>query len=199
MNIPTLPTNAPFSEEQRAWLNGYLASFLPSVLSSAAGGSVATVEESAASGSGQAVTVAFGSQTGNSEGLAKKLVKKLTANGHSPSLVDLADLSVEGLKEIKNLFIITSTYGDGEAPDNAEDFHSTLLASEEKLENLNYSVLALGDSEYPDFCQCGIEIDAQLAELGATRVSPRIDCDVEFDDEFIAWSELLIGQLAQVS
>ncbi len=200
MNIPTLPTNAPFSEEQRAWLNGYLASFLPSILSSAASGGATIAEEAvSSSGGGQAVTVAFGSQTGNSEGLAKKLVKKLTASGHSPSLVDMADLSVEGLKEITNLFIITSTYGDGEAPDNAEDFHSTLLASEEKLENVNYSVLALGDSEYPDFCQCGIEIDAKLTELGATRVSPRIDCDVEFDDEFIAWSELLIAQLAQVS
>ncbi len=198
MNIPTLPESAPFSTEQRAWLNGYLASLLPSVLASSIGASAGESSTGLETANGQPATVAFGSQTGNSEGLAKKLVKKLRASGHEPKLVDLGEMNVEALKEEKNFYVITSTYGDGEAPDNAQDFHESLLASEASLEGVNYSVLALGDSEYPDFCKCGVEIDAKLTELGANRVTPRIDCDVDFDDEFSTWSELLISELSKV-
>lgn len=197
MNIPTLPENAPFSTEQRAWLNGYLASFLPSVMASSLGSGATSDTLVAEQEAGQNVTVAFGSQTGNSEGLAKKFAKKLKAAGHETKILDLADAELSSLEKEENLFFITSTYGDGEAPDNAQDFHAALMVSEVKLEKLNYSVLALGDSEYPDFCLCGKQIDARLAELGAKRLSPRIDCDVDFDDEFATWSELLLNELRQ--
>jgi sulfite reductase (NADPH) flavoprotein alpha-component len=181
-----LPDDAPFTPEQKAWLQDFLSKALAGV-----------AIPNTPSGPAVPATVLWGSQTGNAEALAKKLVKRLKKGNFEPECFDMGDYEKERLAQEKNLLVITSTYGDGEPPDNATDFYDWLLSEEApKLEGVSYTVLALGDSSYPDFCKCGIDIDERLASLGAERIVDRIDCDVDFDVEFKQWSEGIIGVLA---
>jgi sulfite reductase (NADPH) flavoprotein alpha-component len=174
-----IPENAPFNAEQRAWLSEFLTKAL--------GGASVEVEPP---GPAIPVTILWGSQTGNSEGVAKKFLKALKAGNYEPQVFDMASYDKSRLPAEKNLLIITSTYGDGEPPDNASDFHEYLMGDAvPSLNGVNYSVFALGDSEYPDFCQCGIEFDQRLEAFGAKRIFKRIDCDVDYDEQFTEWKQ----------
>ena len=180
-----IPDDAPFTPEQRVWLSGYLGKLL------------AEGPPASAASPTVPVTILFGSQTGNAEGLGKKLVKTLKKGNFEPELHDLGAYDRSRLTKEKNLLIITSTYGDGEPPDNAGDFHGWLLGdSAPRLEGVNFSVLGLGDTNYPDFCKCGIQFDRRLEELGANRLFNRIDSDVDFDGPFKEWTEGVIALLA---
>jgi len=187
---PTIPDNAPFTGAQKFWLQGFLdgirSGFAP------VSGNSATIPE--ASG-GLPVTILWGSQTGNSEGLGKKLAKSLAAKGHSPTLKDMAEITPQDLTGISRLCLITSTYGDGEPPDNAAALHAALHADDApSLESMNFSVFALGDSNYPEFCKCGRDFDQRLAALGAKRIAPIVECDVDHDEPFATW----LGQITAV-
>ncbi|MDB4409064.1 sulfite reductase subunit alpha [Akkermansiaceae bacterium] len=172
-----VPDDAPFNAEQRAWLNDFLAKNL------AAAGTPA-----AATGPAIPVTILWGSQTGNSEGVAKKLAKAMKAGNYDPQIIDMGQYDKAQLAKEQNILIITSTYGDGEPPDNAADLHEFIMGeSVPSLAGVNFSVFALGDSEYPDYCQCAIEFDTQLEKFGAKRIFKRIDCDVDYDEEFKEW------------
>ncbi|MDQ8199348.1 sulfite reductase subunit alpha [Pelagicoccus enzymogenes] len=178
MSSPFIPDTAPFSVEQRAWLNGFLAG----MFSSQEGGKEPVVMEA------KPVSILWGSQTGNSEGLARKISKVLGNKGFAPTVYDMDDYDVSKLAEESMLLLVTSTFGDGEPPDNAAAFYNWLLSDEApKLEKLKYSVLALGDSNYPEFCKCGIDIDQRFKALGATPMVERVDCDVDYDDAFEGW------------
>jgi len=184
-----IPEDAPFTAEQRQWLNSLVGNFI-SDLTSGKG----------LSGAGAApsipVTILVGSQTGNSEGVAKKLSKAMAKMNFLPEVIDMGGYDKAKLAAEQNVLIITSTYGDGEPPDNAAELHSYVLGdSAASLEGVNYSVLALGDTEYPDFCKCGIEFDEAFAKLGATRIFPRMDCDVDFDDEYATWKDGVLNAL----
>ena len=181
----TVPNTAPFSGAQKMWLKGYLDA-LNSALGGASSGDAAS--SAVATPAGVPVTILWGSQTGNSEGLGKKLSKALTAKGHSPILRDMADVSPADLSASKHVLIITSTYGDGEPPDNAAALHAALHAEDAPaLADVSYSVLALGDSSYPDFCKCGREFDQRLSSLGARCIAPIVECDVDYDQPFASW------------
>jgi len=180
-----IPDDAPFTPEQRAWLGDFLAKLLQE--------GPATPPAAAA----VPVTLLFGSQTGTAEGLAKKFLKILKKGGFEPAMHDMAAYDRAKLPQEKNLLVITSTYGDGEPPDNAADFHSWLLgASAPRLDGVSFSVLALGDTSYPDFCKCGIEIDTRLESLVASRDFTRIDSDVDTDPPFAEWSAGVMAALA---
>jgi len=188
MAMNYIPDDAPFSAEQRAWLNSLVGNFINDLTSG----------KGLQSGGGEVVPVKilFGSQTGNSEALSKKLAKAMAKGNFAPEVVDMADYDNSHLTSEKNLLIITSTYGDGEPPDNAADLHEYVLSdTAPSLENLNYSVLSLGDTEYPDFCKCGIEFDEALAGLGANRIAPRVDCDVDYDEPYNAWKSSVFDAL----
>ncbi|MGJ8695225.1 MAG: diflavin oxidoreductase [Verrucomicrobiaceae bacterium] len=180
MSSPIIvPEDAPFNSEQRAWLNDFLAKAL------LAG---AGVGPAPSSGPVIPVTILWGSQTGNSEGCAKKLAKALKSGNYDPKVIDMGQYDQAQLSKEQNLLIITSTYGDGEPPDNAAELHEFVMGdSVPSLEGVSFSVFALGDSEYPDFCKCGIEFDERLEKFGAKRMFKRIDCDVDYDDEFKEW------------
>ena len=181
-----LPHDAPFTPEQRAWLNDFLSKAL------AAGPSgppvvIPTVP----------VTVIYGSQTGTAEGLAKKLFKTLKKGNFEPQIHNMGAYESSRLPQEKNLLIITSTYGDGEPPDSAADFHAWLMSDQApRLDGVSYSVLALGDSAYPDFCKCGIEFDHRLSALGAARIRDRMEVDVDPDEPYARWSADLLARLA---
>lgn len=176
----TIPDNAPFSDTQRMWLKG----FLDGISSTLAPPSAAA----AAPPSGHPITLAWGSQTGTSETLAKKAAKLLSSKGHIPTIINMQALDSDALSKTQRLLLITSTYGDGEPPDNAAALHASIHAVDApQLSSLTYTVLALGDSSYPDFCKCGRDFDAQLAALGASRIAPIVECDVDFDEPFGKW------------
>lgn len=190
----TVPSTAPFSGPQKMWLKGYLDA-INSALSHTPGSPPAAT--AAPLPAGIAITILWGSQTGNAEGLGKKLSKTLTAKGHQPTLLDMAAVTVADLSVIDNLLVITSTYGDGEPPDNAAALHAALHAADApSLSSVRYSVLALGDSSYPDFCKCGHDFDKQLAALGASRITPIAECDVDFEKPFAAWISQIETTLA---
>ena len=177
-----IPEDAPFNAEQRQWLNQLVGKFISDLTSGKglSGSSSSPVVP---------VTILVGSQTGNSEGLAKKLSKMMAKMNFAPKVVDMGSYDKARLTEEQNVLIITSTYGDGEPPDSAAELHAYVRSEgAPSLENISYSVLALGDTEYPDFCQCGIEFDEAFEKLGARRVYPRVDCDVDYDDQFTKWS-----------
>ncbi|MES2475370.1 MAG: flavodoxin domain-containing protein [Verrucomicrobiota bacterium] len=191
----TVPNNAPFSGAQRMWLKGYLDAVNCALLPHSGGSSAPAATAPAAPG--LPVTILWGSQTGSSEGLGKKLAKTLTAKGHSPTLRDMAEVSPEDLTSSEHVFIITSTYGDGEPPDNAAALHAALHAADApSLAAVNFAVLALGDSSYPDFCKCGHDFHQRLSELGAKALFPIVECDVDFDEPFAAWTKQLDEALA---
>ena len=141
---------------------------------------------------GQAVTILWGSQTGTSQALGKKLSKTLAAKGHNPTLRDMAEVTPADLLEVENLLIITSTYGDGEPPDNAAALHTALHAQDApQFPKLQFSVLALGDSNYAEFCKCGRDFHTRLSALGAKPILDLIESDVDYEKPFAAWiSEL---------
>ena len=139
----------------------------------------------------------YGSQTGTAESLAKKLVKTLKKSNFETEIHDMATYDRSRLATEKNLLIITSTYGDGEPPDTATDLHRWLMSdSAPRLEGVSYSVLALGDSSYPDYCKCGIEFDTRLTTLGANRIYSRVDVDVDPDAPYAQWSAGVLATLA---
>jgi len=189
-SLPLIPDSAPFSSEQRAWLNGFLAGML-----SRAQGTAAPAPTSAAPTLAP-LTILFGSQTGTGETLAKRAAKVAGQRGFAATVMDLATLDLAKLAAEKNVLVITSTYGDGEPPDNARALHSALAsavagsaASDGKrpLHALRFSVCALGDTNYLQFCKCGQDFDAWLEQLGALRVTPRAECDLDYEATYSAW------------
>lgn len=190
-----LPPNAPFSDAQRIWLKGFLdgiSSAFPQ-----AGGQAPPAAVPAPAG--VPVTILWGSQTGNSEALGKKLGKSLAAKGHLPTLRDMAEVSPEQLRSLENLLIITSTYGDGEPPDNAAALHAALAAPDAPpLVSVNFAVLALGDSSYPDFCKCGHDFHSRLTALGAKPLIPVIESDVDYDEPFARFIQELEKSLGSL-
>jgi sulfite reductase (NADPH) flavoprotein alpha-component len=62
---------------------------------------------------------------------------------------------------------------------------------------VKYSVLALGNTTYDHFCKCGREFDAALERHGATRIYPRVDCDVDYDGPAKHWLYGVLDSLQQ--
>ncbi len=189
---PLIPDTAPFTPEQRAWLNGFFAGMF----------SRAPVAASTSEPSAPALiplTILFGSQTGTAESLAKRAAKEAGKRGFAATILDMAQTDAAKLAQEKNLLVIVSTYGDGEPPDSAKSLHTALhvaaSASKPTLSALRYGVCALGDSNYAQFCKCGQDFDAFLGQLGATRVTPRTDCDLDYEAPFIAWLNASLSAL----
>lgn len=195
--LPTL------TESQRIWLNGYLAALQGSAVVTASGAApvapLATLATNAPVISKE-VTVLFGSQTGKSQGLAKKMSKKLEELGFQVTLSSMADFKPNNLKKVQNLLVLVSTHGEGDPPDNAISFHEFLHSKRApKLTDLRFSVLSLGDTSYELFCQTGKDFDKRLEELGGKRLAPRVDCDVDFDEPAAEWMNSVLGSLSEAS
>ena len=189
--IPVIPESAPFTAEQRAWLNGYFAG-----LFSRGPADDATRAAASAQTALKPLTILFGSQTGTAEALAKRAAKDAGKRGFAASIMDLAAYTPTQLAQEQNVLLITSTYGDGEPPDNAKAFHAALAAAESpRLPRLRFGVCGLGDTNYVQFCKCAKDFDERLEQLGATRIAPRTDCDVDYEDKFTAWLSASLSAL----
>lgn len=188
--LPTL------TDQQKIWLTGYL-----SAQAALAGSEAVTSAPSAAAPVqpvSKDVTVLYGSQTGNSEGLAKKTAQHLEEKGFQVTLSSMSDFKPNNLKKINNLLVIVSTHGEGDPPDNALSFHEYVHGRRApKLDHLSFSVLSLGDSSYEFFCQTGKEFDERFEELGGTRLFDRVDCDLDYDEPFSEWLQGVASSLSE--
>ncbi|MBU0677073.1 MAG: assimilatory sulfite reductase (NADPH) flavoprotein subunit [Verrucomicrobia bacterium] len=136
------------------------------------------------------LTILYGSQTGNGKGVARQAMARAAELGLPAKLKDMGDYKMSELKKEKNLMVVVSTHGEGDPPDPAIELHEFLHGKRApKLEGVNYSVLALGDSSYAEYCQTGADFDERLDALGATRLIDRVDCDVDFEDAAEEWIE----------
>lgn len=167
---------------QLAWVGGYL--------SASAGQATVNVADTEPA---QTMTILYGSQTGNGRGVASDLAAKARTQGYAVNLASMSDYKVRQLKQETLLLAVVSTHGEGEAPDDAIELHKFLASKRApRLENLNYSVLALGDSSYEFFCQTGKDFDERLSKLGATSIQPLVECDVDYESAAEQWQERVL-------
>ncbi|MES5818453.1 sulfite reductase flavoprotein subunit alpha [Streptomyces sp. RG80] len=181
-----IPADAPFSAQQESWLAGFLA------------GIAAAGRRGDAAGDAPAATidVFVGTQTGNAELVAEDVVAGARARGLGGRATALDDVTPEALAAMTHVVVVTSTYGEGEMPDNAGLFWEALQSdTAPRLEGVRYAVLGLGDRGYDDFCQAAKLIDTRLEQLGATRLHERVDCDVDFEEPAAQWTTAVLDRL----
>lgn len=202
-------TNSPFTEEQvellnrllptlnetqKVWLTGYFTATLENkqtITTTTVSNNSETVPTKVVP---KEITILYGSQTGNAQKLAENSAKTLEKEGFIVEVSSMADFKPNKLKKIETLLIFVSTHGEGTPPDNALSFYEFLYSKRApKLEQLQYSVLALGDSSYEFFCQTGKDFDQRLAELGGKRITDRVDCDLDFEEPAEKWLQNVIN------
>lgn len=190
LQVPYIPENAPFTAEQRSWLNGFLAGLYSSAPTTVTAEPTASLK----------IAVLYASQSGTAEGLARKVAKELTAKGHVAALASLDGYTSASLAAERYAVLIASTYGEGNPPDAVEPFFNQLCVEHfPRYENLSYAVLALGDSNYEHFCKFGRDLDEKLKTLGAYQLCPRVDCDVDLDATFAQWKTTLFASISEVA
>lgn len=181
------------TEQQKYWLSGYLAISQSEAVVQQPAVEAVSVEKKPVE-----VTVLYGTDTGNSQGLAENMGKQLEEDDFVVMVSSLEDFKPKNLKQLKNLLIVTSTDGEGDPPDNAISFHDFLHGPKApKLEDLRFSVLSLGDSSYEFFCQTGIDFDKRLEELGGERIYQRVDCDLDFEEPAKEWFSAVLAILKE--
>ena len=206
--VPFLPKNAPFTAEdidvlnqlvqrstplQRSWLSGFLAG----LDAAQAQGGAAVAPAAQAPRPRQPLTILYGSESGNAETLALKAKKLAAKLSFDAKVVDMADADLAAVAKSKNLLVYISTWGEGDPPQRAADFHAALMADgAPRFEGVRFAVLALGDTAYVNFCQTGKQIDARLEALGATRIADRQDLDLDFQKAAAAWTDKTLEVLA---
>ena len=172
-----LPTLTPL---QLAWLSGYAWSQASGVEQPLVGQHLAA-NLTALSAEPFSITVLSGSQTGNAKSVADKVAAELTEAGIAVKRVALKDYKAKTIADEKYLLLVTSTQGEGEPPEEGVVLHKLLNGKKTpKLTELQFAVLGLGDSSYPNFCQAGKDFDQRFAELGATRLFERVDADLDY-------------------
>lgn len=143
------------------------------------------------------ITILYGTETGNAEDLASQLLERAEGAGLEASMVGAMDFNTSDLADTQRLIVVISTWGEGDPPSEAEDFCNDLFDGEgvPALDHLDFTVCALGDTGYDEFCGCGVKVDESLAKHGATRFHDIAKLDVDFDDDFEAWSDALFAKL----
>ncbi len=181
-------TVAHFDREQLIWSSGFLAGLAGSTAPQAAVGLLEPVV--AANSAADTWHVFYATETGNSRRVAEELA---SSAGLSVELHDLRVTKPKILKTIENAVFVLATHGIGEAPEGSEAFFEFWLSDKApQIPQLNYSVLALGDSSYADFCEMGRVFDARLQALGATSIVERVDCDLDFESEAASWTDNIV-------
>lgn len=167
------------------WLSGYAAGLARSHALPAARPAALAVAETQTTAP---LTIVYGSQTGNARRVAEKLAQQVEATGLDVRLLRADAYATRELKNERHLAIVISTQGDGDPPDDARGFFDFITGRRApQLPELQYAVLALGDSSYPQFCAIGRRLDERLAELGAKRWFERGEADLDIDSVATPW------------
>ena len=140
--------------------------------------------------------VGYGTDMGNAEDAAMTFTETLETVGIEAEAIELNQIDVAELQTATHFVVVTSTFGDGEFPDNATLFWEAISGETERLEHLSFAVLALGDTSYDLFCHAGKVLDERLEELGATRLADRVDIDGFYEQPAKAWSTDVVKLLA---
>ncbi|MDP7395014.1 MAG: flavodoxin domain-containing protein [Candidatus Poseidonia sp.] len=146
----------------------------------------------------RSLNILFGSQTGNAAGLAEKTAKLAVDYGLQPNIVDMDGFDPARLATMKRVMIITSTWGEGEMPDNADGMWNAINANGPALGSVHFSVCAIGDTSYDEYCKAGHDWNNKLAALGGTEAYPIQECDVDFEPPWKLWVEQALPMLACV-
>ena len=142
--------------------------------------------------------ILYGSQSGNSEGLAEKWQKEAPRYGLNPTVHDMDGFDIKSMSEMTRVMIVCSTWGEGEMPDNAEELYQEALDAGSILSKTNFSICALGDTGYDLFCQSGKDWDKTLQDMGGARIYDRVDCDVDYEMPAEEWMKGVMPKLACV-
>lgn len=193
-SVPALPASAPFGADQRLLLNGLLAGLFSRTSES----SLAT--QPSADPASPEWLVLWASQTGNCEGLAATCAQRLGSAGQRARVQAMDNASIDQLRTAAGVLLVTSTFGDGDPPDNANEFWQALQDAETRsLVDSRFSVLALGDSNYQQFCGFGRKLDERLAALGAERIQARLECEPDYQELAEQWLAELCGKLSSAA
>src|SRR5208283_639084 len=137
-------------------------------------------------------------ESGNAETLAGQARKAAAKLGFAPKVVDMAEFTPAQAAATENLLIVASTWGEGDPPQRAVDFYEALFADDApRFEKTRFAVLALGDRAYAQYCEIGRRFDQRLAELGASRVVDRIECDLDFEAPAGSWIDATLQRISQ--
>lgn len=181
---------AGLDPQQLLWSSGYLAG-----LAAAAGAPAASAVPAA-----ETWHLLYATETGNSRRVAEGLAERARDAGIAVELSDLRDLRPKSLTRMAYALFVVATHGIGEAPEGSESFFEFWFGERApRLPDLSYSVLALGDSSYADFCAVGQALDARLQALGATPLAPRVDCDVDYEEPAAAWTRSVLERAAALA
>ena len=173
------------------WASGYLAGLARSLDAPVIAPAPATAVAPA--------TIIYGSQTGNARRAAEALHAKLDAAGLPARLLRADAYSTRELANERLLYLVISTQGEGDPPDDAIGLSEFLLGRRApKLPQLQFAVLGLGDTSYADFCGIARKLDARLVELGATRVQTLGEADLDIDIVAAPWREQALAHAREL-
>ncbi len=190
LKLPFSGNDLPLSDGQKVWVDGLLSGFSQQALIRKDFAEDVNI--------GLPLAILYGSQTGNAEMAAYNCADMAKNHGLTAQVIDMGDVEVSDLPTYERLLIVTSTYGEGEMPDNAETLWEAVSEDDApRLEGVYFSVLGLGDTAYDEFCEAAKLWDARLEALGAKRVAERIDCDVDFEADAEAWSANVLPIISQ--
>ncbi len=188
--------------EQLIWVSGYFAGLAAATPGGAAlqlgAPGVAAPQAVVGAAAAPQLTIISASHTGNGRKISEKLLAAVTQAGVTARVVKAGDYQPREIAKEKLLYVVISTHGDGDPPDEARALYEYLGTKRApQLPELQYSVLSLGDSSYPKFCEAGRVVDERLAKLGAKRLLPRVDCDLDFEKLAQTWADDALARVRE--
>jgi sulfite reductase (NADPH) flavoprotein alpha-component len=178
------------SKEELIWVNGYMSGLV------AQPGPASPVAATAAPATSKKITIAYGTETGNSKKLATDFAAKAKKMGVQAKLVGLDQYRLTDLPKEEYFITVISTQGEGEPPAAAQKFYDHIHNNGFIIPQLKYGVLALGDTSYPLFCKTGEDVDGQLQKLGGNRIAPLQKCDLDYEEPANNWFDALLKSLS---
>jgi sulfite reductase (NADPH) flavoprotein alpha-component len=197
LSEPKLKTIKDFisslNKEEQIWASGYLngivfnqAEAIPAVS--------ADVKPLA-----NKITIVYGTETGNSKKLSTEFAGKAKKIGINAKVIAMDQYRLTDLLKEEYFLVVVATHGEGEPPEAAKKFYDHVMQDNTKLDKLKFSVLALGDTSYPLFCQTGEDLDKKFESVGAKRIAPLQKCDVEFEEDANKWFGTVVTALTSTN